>query len=85
MGVSAYDAVALILAERNQKLPFKYWRIMTDSMCIMIGIGLFLWAGNGLDEVTTIVGIGTVIAAFFMGPLITFFNKRLAEPMLRVR
>ena len=85
MGVSTYDAVALILTERNRRLPFKYWRIITDSICIGIGVGLFLWAGNGFGEMTMIVGIGTLIAAFFMGPLITFFNKRLAEPMLRVR
>jgi uncharacterized membrane protein YczE len=28
------------------------------------------------------VGIGTIITAFFMGPLIEFFNVRIARPLL---
>ena len=27
-------------------------------------------------------GIGTVITALFMGPLITFFKKKLSDPLL---
>jgi uncharacterized membrane protein YczE len=29
-----------------------------------------------------IVGVGTVITAFFMGPLIDFFNVHVARPFL---
>ena len=28
------------------------------------------------------IGIGTILTAFFMGPLIDFFNRKLAQPML---
>ena len=40
-------------------------------------------AGGGTwDRVPEIVGVGTVITAFFMGPLIEFFNQKIARPML---
>lgn len=29
------------------------------------------------------VGVGTIITAFFMGPLIEFFNVHIARPMLK--
>jgi uncharacterized membrane protein YczE len=28
------------------------------------------------------INIGTIITAFFMGPLIAFFNEKLARPFL---
>jgi len=82
MGVSTYDAVALILADRIQKLAFKYWRIITDFLCVFIGIAFFLIGGNQVSQIVTLIGIGTIITAFFMGPLISFFNKAIAEPLL---
>ena len=82
MGVSTYDAVALILADRIRKLAFKYWRIITDLICVLIGISLFLIAGNEVGQIATLIGIGTIVTAFFMGPLIAFFNKSIAEPLL---
>ena len=33
--------------------------------------------------IPTIVGVGTIITAFFMGPLIEFFNVKVARPMLK--
>jgi len=82
LGVSTYDAVALVLSERLPRLPFKYWRIITDSICVLVGVALFLIGGNSFGSVFTIIGIGTIIAAFFMGPLIAFFNRKIAEPLL---
>ena len=78
LGVSTYDAVAIVLDEKKlikikaRPVPFKYIRIGTDVICVVIG---------GLLGAT--VGIGTVIAAFFMGPLISFFKKSVAEPILQ--
>ena len=37
-------------------------------------------AGN--VKVADVVGIGTVVTAFFMGPLIEFFNRKVAIPFL---
>lgn len=68
LGVSTYDAVALILSEKKVA-RFQYCRIGTDLICT--AIGYFLGAT---------VGVGTLITAFFMGPLISFFNRRVAVP-----
>ena len=70
LGVSTYDAIALTLSERHTKWKFKYIRILTDLICVVIG-GLL----GG------VIGIGTLVTAFFMGPLIAFFNKKVAEPL----
>jgi uncharacterized membrane protein YczE len=48
-----------------------------------LGVGIFLLSGGTLAQVPAIAGIGTVITAFFMGPLIQWFNTHMAEPMLR--
>ena len=29
------------------------------------------------EQVTGVVGVGTIVTAFFMGPLISFFSARL--------
>ena len=51
-------------------------------MCVILGVGIFLLSGGKLSQVTAIAGIGTIITAFFMGPLIQFFNTCIAESML---
>ena len=70
LGVSTYDAVSLIMTDKKLG-KFRYLRIATDLFCVIAG---FLLGG--------IVGIGTVITAFFMGPLIDFFKQKIAEPLL---
>lgn len=70
LGVSSYDAIALILTEKKIA-PFKFLRIGTDLICVTVGI-----IGRSMP------GIGTLITAFFMGPLIDFFNRKIAEPFL---
>ena len=52
-------------------------------MCVVTGVALFLLSGGTLAQVPAIAGIGTIITAFFMGPLIQFFNTHVAEPMLK--
>lgn len=71
LGVSAYDALALIAAYKYHLLPFKYCRIITDSCCVLIGF---------MFNVT--LGVGTVVTALFMGPLTQWFRSHLAEPLL---
>ena len=73
LGVSTYDAIALHLADRGLA-PFKVVRVATDLICVLAGFAM------GCKP-----GVGTVITAFFMGPLIAWFNKVLAEPMLKGR
>ncbi|MBQ6369618.1 MAG: hypothetical protein IJJ17_06055 [Parasporobacterium sp.] len=82
LGVSTYDAVALVISERQSKVKFRYCRIITDLICVLIGAGLCLIGGYSISRVFTVVGVGTIITAFFMGPLIEFFNVHVARPFL---
>ena len=76
LGVSTYDAIPLHIADRKPKVfgkvvPFRVIRIVSDLICVAIGFALGF-----------LPGIGTIITALFMGPLITFFRKTLTDPML---
>jgi len=82
LGVSTYDAVALILANTWQLWKFKYIRICTDLVCVISGAALFLLGGGSWSEIPAIIGIGTIVTAFFMGPLIELFNKVISRPLL---
>ena len=59
LGVSAYDAVALMASECYHIASFRVCRVTTDACCV--AVGFFLAAD---------VGLGTVITAFFMGPVV---------------
>ena len=82
LGVSTYDAVALILTNKWHLGKFKYIRIATDVVCVVLGIALFLLGGGALRDIPTFAGVGTVLTAFFMGPLIDFFNRKFSVPFL---
>ena len=82
LGVSPYDAVALIWSEKQRRVPFPICRVITDFVCVFGGALLCRAAGFTLRQIAGEVGVGTIITAFFMGPLIAFFNRRVAEPML---
>ncbi len=82
LGVSTYDAVALIITETWKIGKFKYVRIITDLTCVIIGTTLYYIATKSLTGITAIVGIGTIITAFFMGPLIDVFSEKIARPLL---
>ena len=61
---------------------FKFIRVCTDLCCVVLGIAMFLIAGGELKAIPSIAGAGTIITAFFMGPLIEFFSTHIAEKML---
>ena len=83
LGVSTYDSVAITLANKWKLGKFQYIRIGTDLICVVLGTVVFLLGGGSWSCVPEFVGIGTIITAFFMGPLIEFFNVHVARPMLR--
>lgn len=85
LGVSTYDAIALIICNTWKKGKFQYVRIITDLVCVITGVILFLAAGGAISQIPTIAGVGTIITAFFMGPLIEFFNVHIARPFLKGR
>ena len=71
MGIAPYDALGIILLEKLPlRLTYREIRIMTDLSCV--AVGLILGAK---------IGIGTIITAFFTGPLINYFKKKV-EPFL---
>lgn len=82
LGVSTYDAIALIICNTWKKGKFQYVRIITDIVCVILGVILFLLSGGKIPQIPTIAGIGTIITAFFMGPLIEFFNVHVSRPIL---
>jgi len=69
MGLSPYDAVAIIIAEKiNRQNWFKWIRIGTDALCVIGGI-----------ITKSDVGIGTLISVLLGGPLIALFRKLLIK------
>lgn len=83
LGVSTYDAIAITMAEKWHVTKFQYCRMITDFVCVIIGIILFLIAKGKISEVLKFAGVGTIITAFFMGPMIEFFNVKVSRPLLR--
>ena len=83
MGVSVYDAISLIIANTWKIGQFKYVRIISDLICVISGCALFFLSGGKFSGIGSIAGIGTVITAFFMGPLIDFFEVHITRPMLQ--
>lgn len=71
LGVSAYDAVSLIAANKYKLMAFRLCRIATDLVCVLTGL---------IFHVT--IGVGTIITALFMGPVIQWFNTHVSEPFL---
>jgi len=72
LGVSPYDYLSLGMTDKWQK-PYFLNRVITDIVCVLIIVlavfgGLIGWENSHL-------GIGTVLAAFCLGPFINFFNK----------
>lgn len=82
LGVSPYDAIALILSDKWKQGKFKYIRICTDVVCVVLGIAMFLLGKGETNQIPTFVGVGTILTAFFMGPLIDFFNRTVSVPIL---
>lgn len=83
LGVSTYDTVALILTNKFHLGKFKYVRITTDVICVVAG-AVFYFLGEGIGGLGAVVGIGTVVTAFGMGPFIDWFNRKLTQPLLKM-
>jgi len=83
LGVSTYDAVAIVLSGKWKLAKFQYCRIGTDLVCVIAGTVIFLIGGGTIAQIPTIAGVGTIVTVFFMGPLIEFFNVKIARPLLK--
>ncbi len=72
LGVAPYDYLALGMTD-HFPTPYFVNRVITDaiSVCTIVAVvlgGLITWNQSHL-------GIGTIAGAFFLGPLINFYNK----------
>lgn len=86
IGVGPYDALGFMLS-RSIKLEHKWVRVITDFTVILIGLivsGGFSAILNGNFSEIKNIGIGTVITAFCMGPLINAFNKNVSAKIFNV-
>ena len=71
LGMAPYDCVSYIVPERT-KIPFRWWRIAIDVVCV--GVGFACEAS---------VGIGTLLMAFGTGPILPLLNRYVSEPLLK--
>ena len=77
LGVSTYDAVSLVISQKQNRVSFKACRVISDLCCVSLGVLLCRLSGMAWAGVAGVVGVGTIITAFFMGPLISFFSGLL--------
>lgn len=86
VGVGPYDTLSFMLTQ-STKVPCKWTRVITDLAVVLIGLiasgGIAAVLKGNFSEIKNI-GIGTVITAFCMGPLVNFFNKRISSKLLNV-
>lgn len=81
LGVSTYDSVALILTNKFHLGRFKFVRITTDVICVVLGVALYVLS-QGTQGLGTVVGVATIITAVGMGPFIDWFNHKMMQPLL---
>lgn len=73
VGVSPYDALGFVMEEKT-KLKYRWCRVATDLACTLVA---FLLGGP--------IGIGTVVTAFFMGPVISFCDNTISKKVLEAK
>lgn len=86
VGVGPYDALGFMLS-RGIRLEHKWVRVITDITVILIGIVVSGGAASLLKgDFSNIknIGIGTIITAFCMGPLVNAFNKYVSSKIFNV-
>ncbi|MBQ7065803.1 MAG: hypothetical protein IJN92_03190 [Lachnospiraceae bacterium] len=72
LGVSSYDAISLIMADKKVA-QYRFCRIFTDVICVILAFVL---------GAKTSIGIGTIITACGMGPIVQFFVRNIGEKII---
>ncbi|SEK58007.1 Uncharacterized membrane protein YczE [Carnobacterium iners] len=70
LGVSPYDAITPVITDRT---GWNYTPVRVGQDLFIV-LGAYLLAGP--------VGISTIITGFFAGPLISFFSKKISQPLI---
>lgn len=72
LGVAPYDMIAQIVDDRTHgRLKFKWVRVLTDLICMMIGF----FSGEAS-------GVATVVVAFFTGPVVSWLREHVASKII---
>ena len=72
-GVAPYDSLALIVHDKFP-IPYFWARMFFDATCALIA---FLAGG--------LIGLGTLVCAFGLGPVVAFFNRTVSEKILPIQ
>lgn len=74
LGSAPYDRLGVIIEKYSHgKIKFKWARICLDIFSTIVG---FLTG--------SVIGIGTVIIAFFTGPIVSFFREKIIAPRIKI-
>ncbi len=73
LGVSPYDALGFVLEEKS-KLKYKWCRVITDLICTISAVAM----GGP-------IGVGTIVTAFFMGPVVSFCDNSISQKVMKCR
>ena len=71
VGVAPWDSLSLIMVKYWPKIPYFWHRISNDALGTLLAI---IFGG--------VVGLGTALCAFCLGPFIQFFNVHFVSKML---
>ncbi len=71
VGIAPFDSLSIIMARKWIKIPYFWHRMLTDAICAAI---CFYTGG--------IVGLGTLVSAFGLGPFVHFFNEHVSKKLL---
>lgn len=71
VGISPYDSLSLIMKNSFPKISYFWHRMFTDALCALI---CFLSGG--------IIGLGTLVSAFGLGPIIHFFDVNFTKKLI---
>ena len=74
LGSAPYDRLGVIIENYSHgKIKFKWARVCLDIFSTVVG---FLTG--------SVIGIGTVIIAFFTGPIVSFFREKVIAPRIKI-
>lgn len=76
VGVAPYDSLSLITQKFLPKIPYFWHRILDDGIATVVSI-----LAGGIPG--GMIGVGTLVSAFGLGPFIHFFNERFSRKLLK--
>ena len=71
VGVAPWDSISLIMTKYWPKIPYFWHRISNDAFATLLTV---LLGG--------VVGIGTALCAFCLGPFVQFFSEHFVKKLL---